>query len=75
MISSIHTARELAPAQAPVEPEQAPVCKCGATLAPDGACLEIGACPRADRRATRHATGRTSKYAVPSAWNARGSVD
>ncbi len=74
MISSALTARELAPAL-PAETEQAPVCKCGATLAPDGACLEIGACPRADRRATRHSAGRTAKFAVPSAWNARGSVD
>lgn len=50
-------------------------CSCGATLAPDGTCLEIGACEIADASATRGAGRATAKYAVPAAWNARGSVD
>ena len=59
---------------APVE--LAPPCdSCGATLAPDGACLELGACERADSHATRGSGGVTAKYRVPAAWNARGSVD
>lgn len=56
-----------------------PVCipcgSCGETMAPDGTCLEIGACPDADRSATRGAARQTAKYAVPAAWNANGSVD
>ena len=68
-----------APAHRPVttlELERAPVCGgCGVTLAPDGACLEVGSCEVADTRATRGAARATAKYAVPAAWNARGSVD
>lgn len=50
---------------------------CGATLAPSGACLEIGACREADGAAARRSiVGATSKAAAaPSAWNARGGVD
>lgn len=49
---------------------------CETTLPPDGTCLEIGACEIADSAATRASrAGRTAKYAVPAAWNARGSVD
>ncbi len=57
-------------------PAIAPTCEtCGETSAPDGACLEVGACERADRLATRGAAGASAKYAVPAAWNSRGSVD
>ncbi len=48
---------------------------CGATMAPDGSCMEVGTCADADARAVRGAARQTSKYAVPAAWNARGSVD
>jgi len=48
---------------------------CGETTAPDGTCHELGTCERADRLATRNASRGTAKYAVPAAWNARGSVD
>lgn len=53
------------------------VCQgCETTLAPDGSCLEVGACELADRAATRSSrSGATAKFAVPAAWNARGSVD
>jgi hypothetical protein len=51
----------------------APMCtSCGAIAAPDGTCLEIGACERADRAATRGATGPAAKF---RAWTARGTVD
>lgn len=67
------------PASRPVLVEDlppAPVCSCGATLAPDGTCLEVGSCVHADERATRAAARSTAKYAVaPAAWNARGYVD
>lgn len=57
-------------------PTVAPTCEaCGAIAAPDGACLEVGTCSRADADATRHMRGATAKYSVPAAWNARGSVD
>lgn len=60
----------------PSTPAIAPACDtCGATVAPDGACLAVGECAGADASATRGATGRTAKFAVPAAWNARGSVD
>jgi hypothetical protein len=49
-------------------------CACGATLAPDGICLEVGACERADASATRGATGARAK-SDPSAWTVRGRVD
>lgn len=55
-----------------------PACDtCGATLAPDGTCLEVGACRSADQRAARSSrSGATVKSAVaPAAWNARGYVD
>ena len=52
--------------------ELIPCAHCGATTAPDGTCLEIGACPRADRAATRGATGEASKF---RAWTASGRVD
>lgn len=67
-----------APVRRPVrtiEIEAPAACSCGATLAPDGACMEIGACEIADAKATRGAGRATAKYAVPAAWNARGSVD
>lgn len=48
---------------------------CGATVAPDGACLNVGACIDADTAATRGAARSTAKYAVPAAWNVRGGVD
>lgn len=49
---------------------------CGAVTAPDGTCLEIGACSRADRSATRGAARETAKYRpAPAAWSSRGSVD
>lgn len=57
------------------DPVCVPCAHCGETTAPDGTCLEIGACPRADRAATRGAARQTAKYAVPAAWNARGTVD
>ena len=61
---------------APVTAPSVTTCDtCGETLAPDGTCLEIGACRAADDRATRGAARQTAKYAVPAAWNARGSVD
>jgi hypothetical protein len=50
-------------------------CSCGELAAPDGVCLNIGACSRADSRATRGAARSTAKYSVPAAWNSRGSVD
>lgn len=69
-----------APADRPMlETSTAPVMACQAcetTLPPNGVCLEIGACELADRDATRQSrAGRTAKYGVPAAWNARGSVD
>lgn len=48
---------------------------CGATAAPDGSCLNVGACHTADETATRGAARATAKYAVPAAWNVRGGVD
>lgn len=69
----------VAPARRPVqvlELEAPAACgSCGAVLAPDGSCLELGACELADARAVRGASRSTAKYAVPAAWNARGSVD
>lgn len=50
------------------------VCACGAPVAPDGACLEVGACERADASATRGATGARAK-SDPSAWTVLGGVD
>lgn len=54
-----------------------PLCgSCGAVTAPDGICLEIGACPRADRAATRGAARDSAKFAAaPAAWNGGGRVD
>ena len=69
---------EYRPAVATAEltaPSVAPCAECGATVAPDGTCLEIGACRRADDSATAGAGRITAKYAVPAAWNARGYVD
>lgn len=48
---------------------------CGTVTAPDGRCMEIGACETADTGATRGAARQTSKFGIPAAWNARGSVD
>ena len=48
---------------------------CGAVAAPDGACLEIGTCERADIGATRGASTARAKYAVPASWNSSGRVD
>jgi hypothetical protein len=49
---------------------------CGAVTAPDGVCLEIGACERADSLATRRASGETVKSRLePAAWRASGSTD
>ncbi len=48
---------------------------CGAVSAPDGRCIEVGACLAADVAATRGATVGRAKFAVPAAWNARGRVD
>lgn len=54
----------------------APACEaCGITLAPNGSCLEVGACADADADATRSAARRTAKYAAPRAWTVRGGVD
>lgn len=50
-------------------------CQCGEPIAPSGSCLNVGGCLTADRDATRGAARVTNKYAVPAAWNARGSVD
>ncbi len=50
-------------------------CACGEVSAPDGACLNVGACEVADAGATRGAARVTAKYAVPAAWNVRGGVD
>ena len=74
MLDTIMEAREVGEVSAPAI---APTCEtCGETAAPDGACLEVGACERADRLATRDAAGGTAKYgAAPAAWNSRGSVD
>lgn len=61
---------------AELAPAVAPTCEgCGATVAPDGVCLELGACSHADARATRGASRSTAKYAAPRAWNVRGGVD
>jgi hypothetical protein len=57
------------------EPTCAPCVTCGEMTAPDGTCLEVGACSAADSAATRGAARQTAKYGVPAAWNARGSVD
>lgn len=65
-----------APAAAPVELEAptVPACgSCGVTLAPNGACLELGACLEADTRATRHAARSTA--GGPAAWTVSGGVD
>lgn len=63
-------------ATAELEAPTAPTCEaCGTVSAPDGTCLDIGACRRADESATRGAGGATAKYRVPAAWNARGGVD
>ncbi len=57
-------------------PTVAPTCEaCGTVSAPDGTCLDIGACTRADELATRGAGAARAKYRVPAAWNASGSVD
>jgi hypothetical protein len=56
-------------------PRTITVCTCGATVAPDGKCYNVGTCADADAVATRGATGQTAKFAVPAAWNARGGVD
>lgn len=65
-----------APAGELESPTVAPTCgTCGATTAPDGTCLDIGACESADIGATRGAGAVRAKYRVPAAWNARGSVD
>lgn len=49
---------------------------CLDTLAPDGACMNVGTCPDADRHATRHAARRTLKSAAaPLAFTIRGGVD
>ena len=57
-------------------PAVAPTCgTCGETGSPDGSCLNVGACERADGLATRGAGRATAKFAVPAAWNARGYVD
>ncbi len=60
---------------APVVAPTTMPCTCGEMTAPDGTCLNIGACTTADDRATRGAARVTSKYAVPAAWNSRGGVD
>ena len=73
MLETLTIASEVSPVSAP---DTVATCSvCGAATAPSGACLEIGTCERADIAATRGATGRTAKYAVPAAWNARGRVD
>lgn len=55
---------------------RAPVCACGATMAPDGVCLEIGACELADARAVRGASRETAKATrAPAAWTSSGRVD
>lgn len=56
-------------------PRTVTTCECGATVAPDGKCYNIGACLTADQTATRGAAGNTAKFAVPAAWNVRGGVD
>lgn len=48
---------------------------CESTLAPDGRCMNVGACIEAGNHAAKGAARETAKYAVPAAWNARGSVD
>lgn len=52
-------------------------CACGAVTAPDGTCLEIGACERADSAATRTARGQTRKFVAqaPAGWTGTGRVD
>ncbi len=49
-----------------------PCPSCGATLAPSGVCLEVGACVSADAAAVRGAYGAPSSF---RAWTASGSVD
>jgi hypothetical protein len=58
-------------------PAVAPTCSgCGDTDAPDGTCLNVGACSRADGMATRGASRGTAKFRQsPAAWSARGYVD
>lgn len=66
---------ERAPAETAAPETAAPCAECGRVSAPNGGCLDIGACPRADDIATRGAGRATAKYAVPAAWNVRGGVD
>jgi hypothetical protein len=55
-------------------PAVAPTCEaCGHVSAPDGTCLELGECSRADAIATRGAS--IARRGAPRAWTVRGSVD
>ena len=58
-------------------PAVAPTCgTCGETDSPDGSCLNVGACSRADIGATRGAARTSAKFRQsPAAWGARGYVD
>lgn len=52
------------------------ICSCGETITPAGKCLNVGACNRADRQATRGSLARgTAASSRPSAWNLGGMVD
>lgn len=52
------------------------VCTCGETVAPNGRCLNVGGCARADRAASRSSLSRgVAASARPAAWNVRGGVD
>ena len=48
---------------------------CLETLAPDGACLNIGACADADKRASYASRGDAMSARRASAWTISGGVD
>lgn len=63
-------------AQALVDRLQLATCDCGETITPRGHCLNIGACPTADRHATRGSLRKgTAASTAPAAWTLGGRVD
>ena len=51
-------------------------CYCGDPLSPDGRCLNVGGCSRADSDASRQSLRRgTAAAARPAAWTMGGRVD
>ena len=56
--------------------ELATCATCAEITAPNGRCLNVGACRTADRQATRTSLRRgAAASARPSAWTISGSVD